>query len=171
MARKVKQIGLIEEQQSALESSYKSGDSHCFRQRCKMVLLKEEGYRSTEIATILNTNEMSVNNWINRFIKDGVKGLETKPGRGRKPILKEEHLPIVKAAIEQERQRLSQAQKIVEDSIGKPMSKETLTRFLKVITAVTSASESDQKENATKRITSAKQSNSNCWSSVVSRGK
>jgi transposase len=143
VARKVKQIGLSNEQQCALESGYKSGDSHCFRQRCTMVLLKEEGYRSTEIATILNTNEMSVNNWINRFIRDGLKGLETKAGRGRNPIVKEEHLPIVKAAIEQERQRLSQAQKIIEDSIGKGMSKETLTRFLKVITAVTSASESD----------------------------
>ena len=99
---------------------------------------------------------MSVNNWINRFVGNGLKGLETKAGRGRKPILQEEHLCIVKAAIEQERQRLSQAQKIVEDSIGRPMSKETLTRFLKVITAVTSASESDQKENVTKRITSAK---------------
>src|SRR3954466_11556780 len=126
-----------------------------------MVLLKGEGYRSTEIATILHTNEMSVNNWINRFINDGVKGLETKPGRGRKPILKEEHLSIVKVAIEQERQRLSQAQQIVEDSIGRPMSKATLSRFLKVITAVTSASENDQKENVTKRITSAKCSSFN----------
>jgi transposase len=168
VARKVKQIRLSEEQQSALESGYRSGDSHCFRQRCKMVLLKEEGYRSTEIATILSTNEMSVNNWINRFVKDGLKGLETKAGRGRKPILKEEHLSIVKAAVEQERQRLSQAQQIIEDSIGRPMSKETLSRFLKVITAVTSASENDQKENVTKRITSVKCSNFNCWSSVVS---
>jgi transposase len=161
MARKVKQIGLSEEQQCALERGYKSGDSHCYRQRCKMVLLKGEGYRSTEIATILHTNEMSVNNWINRFINDGVKGLETKPGRGRKPILQEEHLSIVKVAIEQERQRLSQAQQIIEDSIGRPMSKATLSRFLKVITAVTSASENDQKENVTKRITSAKCSSFN----------
>src|SRR3954447_10163314 len=122
MARKVKQIGLSEEQQCALENGYRSGDSHCFRQRCKMVLLKGEGYRSTEIATILNTNEMSVNNWINRFIRDGLKGLETKTGRGRKPILQEEHLFIVKAAVEQERQRLSQAQQIIENSIGRPMS-------------------------------------------------
>jgi len=136
-----------------------------------MVLLKEEGYRSAEIATILNTNEMSVNNWINRFVKDGLKGLETKTGRGRKPILQEEHLCIVKAAIEQERQRLSQAQQIIEDSIGRPMSKETLSRFLKLITAVTSASESDQKEDVTRGITRAKCSNSNYWSSVVSREK
>src|SRR3954471_13026416 len=104
MARKVKQIGLSEAQQCALERGYKSGDSHCFRQRCKMVLLKEEGYRSTEIATILSTNEMSVNNWLNRYVVDGLEGLKTKPGRGRNPILEKAHLSIVKAAIEQERQ-------------------------------------------------------------------
>ena len=138
MARKVKQIGLSEAQRCALENGYKTGDSHCFRQRCKMVLLKGEGYRSTEIATILRTNEMSVNNWIHRYEADGLEGLKTKPGRGRKPILQEEHLSIVKAAIEQERQRLSQAQKIIEGSIGRPMSKETLSRFLKLITALTS---------------------------------
>jgi len=171
MARKVKQIGLSAEQQGALESGYRTNDSHCFRQRCKMVLLKGEGYRSTEIATILHTNEMSVNNWINRYVADGVEGLKTKPGRGRKSILQEEHLPIVRGAIEQERQRLSQAQQIIEDSIGRPMSRETLSRFLKVITAVTSASESDPKESVTKGITSAKCSNSNYWSSVVNREK
>lgn len=43
----------------------------------------------------------------------------------------------MRTAVEQERQRLSQARKIVEENIGKKMSNETLTRFLKVITAVT----------------------------------
>lgn len=80
---------------------------------------------------------MSVNNWINRFEQQGVAGLQTKAGRGRKPILTYEDLPVVKAAIEQERQRLTQAQHLLEQQTGKRMSKETLTRFLKLITAVT----------------------------------
>jgi transposase len=80
---------------------------------------------------------MSVNNWINRFEQQGVAGLQTKAGRGRKPILTCEDLPVVKAAIEQERQRLTQAQHLLEQQTGKRMSKETLTRFLKLITAVT----------------------------------
>jgi hypothetical protein len=50
--------------------------------------------------------------------------------------LEEEHYKIVRAAVEQERQRLEQAKKIVEDNIGKTMSSSTLTRFLKVITVV-----------------------------------
>lgn len=80
---------------------------------------------------------MSVNNWIKRFEQQGVEGLKTKQGRGRKPILTPDHFCIVREAVEQERQRLRQAQKIIEQHIGKPMSKETLSRFLKGITAVT----------------------------------
>ena len=55
--------------------------------------------------------------------------LRTKVGQGRKPILAEAHLNIVKKAIEEERQRLSQARQIIENNIGKKMSNETLTRF------------------------------------------
>lgn len=137
MARKVKQISFSVEQKEALERGYKTGESHCYRQRCKMVLLKEEGYKSKEIGVIIGSCEMSINNWINRFIREGMKGLETKGGQGRKPILEEVHLSMVRAAVQQERQRLSQAQLIIEETIGKKMSKGTLTRFLKVITAVT----------------------------------
>ena len=126
MSRKVKEIVVSDEQKAALERGYKTGRSHCYRQRCKMVLLKQEGYRSTEIGHIVSSCEMSVNNWINRFITEGMQGLETKSGRGRKPVLEQEHLCVVKAAVQQERQRLSQAQLIIEAHIGKQMSRQTL---------------------------------------------
>lgn len=122
-----------------LEQGYKEGEKHVFRQRCKMVLLKAEGYTSKQVASILATNEISVHNWLKRYAAEGIEGLHTQKGQGRKPILEQqEHLAIVRAAVQQERQRLSQAQKIIEDSIGKKMSGQTLTRFLKVLTALTS---------------------------------
>jgi len=138
VARKVKQLSLSREQVAGLESGYKRGKSHCYRQRCRMVLLKSSGYSSKVIAGTTGTNEVSVNNWVNRYLKEGLKGLQTKSGRGRKPILEQGHIEIVKEAVQQERQRLSQAKKIIEDNIGRKMSRETLTRFLKTITAVTS---------------------------------
>lgn len=103
-----------------------------------MLLLKAEGYTAKQIADVLATNKVSVYNWLKRYAVAGIEGLHTKEGQGRKPILEEEHLAIVRAAIEQQRQRLSQARAIVEQNIGKKMSDETLSRFLKVITAVTS---------------------------------
>ena len=138
MARKSKPIQLSKSDRSELENSYKLSDHHCFRQRCKMILLKSEGYTSKKISNILNTNGISVHNWVKRYERDGIEGLRTKPGQGRKRILEEDHIDIVRAAVEQERQRLSQAQKIIEQNIGKKMSNETLTCFLEVITAVTS---------------------------------
>ena len=104
-----------------------------------MVLLKAEGYTSKEVSTILNTNEISVHNWLKRYAAEGMEGLQTRKGQGRKPILEQEHLSMVRAAVEQERQRLSQAQHIIEQNIGKKMSRKTLTRFLKLITALTNA--------------------------------
>lgn len=121
-----------------------------------MILLKADGYTSQEVAEVLSTNEISVHNWLKRYEIEGVEGLKTRAGKGRNPILKEEHLALVRIAVEEERQRLRKAQKIVEENIGKKMSGKTLTRFLKVITAVTNESGSDRKEVVTKLITTAK---------------
>lgn len=137
MARKSKELILSDEERKHLEQGYKTSDNHCYRQRCKMVLLKAAGYTLKQLAIMMGTNEISVHNWLKRYAAEGIEGLQTRKGQGRKPLLQEEHLRIVRAAIQQERQRLSQAQKIIEQNIGKKMSRETLTRFLKVITAVT----------------------------------
>jgi transposase len=162
---------LCEEARKLLEQGYKQSDNHCFRQRCKIVLLKAEGYSSKQVAAVLDTNEIRVHNWLKRYAAQGLEGLNTSAGQGRKPILEQAHLPVVRAAVEQERQRLSQAQKIIENTMGKKMSQQTLIRFLKNSTAVTNASESDQRAVVIRCITNAKSSSWNCWSSKVSRGK
>ena len=92
MARKSNQLNLSATDKQSLELGYKQDDNHCFRHRCKIVLLKSEGYTAKEVASILNTNNMSVHNWVNRFLLNGILGLRTKAGQGRKPILAEEHL-------------------------------------------------------------------------------
>lgn len=137
MGRKTIQIKLSDQEKEGLEIGYKTSSNHSLRHRCKIILLNNENYAVKEIASILDTNTISTYKWLNRFKAIGIKGLNTKAGQGRPPILEEKHLAIVRAAVEQERQRLSQARQIIEDNIGKKMSNETLTRFLKVITAVT----------------------------------
>lgn len=138
MGRKSTFKELSNEEKSLLELSHKKGEKHTLRQRCKIILLRNEGYTVADISKIMDTTMSSVNNWLSRYSSEGINGLHTKEGQGRKPILEEKHYKIVRAAVEQERQRLEQAKKIVEDNIGKTMSSSTLTRFLKVITAVTS---------------------------------
>lgn len=142
MGRKVKKLEVLLEMHVALEDGYKQGETPSFSRRCQMVLLKLQDYRSKEIASIADGREMSVNNWINRFETSGMEGLQTKEGRGRKPVLTADHLPMVRAAVQAERQRLSQARIIIETNSGKAMSRSTLSRFLKLITAATNESES-----------------------------
>jgi len=138
MGRKVKKLEVSSEVLDQLQQCYKGGSSCQESRRCHMILLKLEGYTSRQIGKLTGSCEMTTNNWINRFASDGMAGLQTKAGQGRKPILISDDLPLVRKAVEGERQRLSQAKMIVEAESGKRLSHKTLTRFLKVITAVTS---------------------------------
>ena len=92
---KTKIITLTAEQRAELEHGYRHGKTHGFRWRCQVILLKSEKRTSLEITEILGGCEMTINNWLKRYQKDGIRGLEVAPGRGRKSILKAEDLPTV----------------------------------------------------------------------------
>jgi transposase len=135
---KIKVLGLSEAQKQQLEMGYREGKSHAFRKRCQLVLLKEEGRTSKEVAGIVKMCEMSVNNWIQRYQHEGIEGLNTKEGRGRKPLLcKEKDSEAVRKAVQANRQSLSMAKAAFEAQGGAKVSDETLCRFLKVLTADT----------------------------------
>lgn len=128
---RIRQIILTEEERRALEAGYKHGKNHAFRKRCQLVLLKTEKRKSKEVAEIVGCCEVSVNNWLNRYEADGIAGLQTKEGRGRKSILREEDLAAVKKAVKANRQRLSLAKADLETELGKEFSEKTLGRYLK----------------------------------------
>ena len=63
--------------------------------RLRTVLLAKQGFTAPEIATCTGFSRRSVQEWVARYNRAGAAGLETKPGRGRKPPLtseEEEHL-------------------------------------------------------------------------------
>ncbi|MFP5043128.1 helix-turn-helix domain-containing protein, partial [Parasediminibacterium sp. JCM 36343] len=122
-----------------LEHCFRTDSRHCVRQRCQMVLLKAKGFSSSKIGNLTGYSRVSVDGWVRRFEKLGLSGLYTKHGRGRKAILSNDDLGIVRDAVIEERQRLSQAKLLIEQGLGKQFSQRTLTRFLKSITAITSA--------------------------------
>ena len=138
---RIRQIVLTDEDREALEQGYKYGESHAFRKRCHLVLLKTEKRKSKEVAGIVGCCEVSVNNWLNRYEAEGIEGLKTKEGRGRKSILKEEDLAAVKEAVKANRQRLSIAKAELEAELGKEFSEKTLGRFLKNMLQAINASE------------------------------
>lgn len=143
MGRTIK-IELNEKQRAELEQSYRNGNTHVFRLRCQMVLLKADGRKSQEIADILGLCQQAVNGWLWRYKNDGIKGLQTKPGQGRVPILKlSQDAASVRLSVAEHRQRISQARAELEQNLGKQFSDRTLRRFLKNCVADINASATD----------------------------
>jgi transposase len=146
---KTKVIELTTEQRAALEKGYRRGISHAFRMRCQMVLLKSEQRSSLEVSNILGCCEMVVNSWLSRYEEEGIKGLETRPGRGRKPKLSTQnplHLQTVKAKIARHPQSVKTVVAKLEEELNVAMHPDTLKRFLKklVIASVASGRVSNQ---------------------------
>jgi len=141
---KIRTIELSAAQRQDLEQGYRSGKVHAYRQRCQAVLLKSEGRNSAQVGQLLKMKPVTVNNWLNRYQQEGISGLATKPGRGRKPVLEPARdLEQVRAAVVAERQRLSQAKLLLEQQLGKEFSLKTLRRFLKKLSAATNGSEKE----------------------------
>lgn len=135
---KVKVIKVDEKQKAELEKGYREGASHALRQRCHLILLKSKGQTSLEVAQVLGYCEMAVNNWVKRYLAEGIEGLKTRPGRGGKPILKAEtDLEKVREAVSRNRQRLSLVRAELEAELGKSFSTKTLNRFIKKTIAAT----------------------------------
>ena len=117
-----------------LEQGFKTGKTHAYRIRCQLVLLKSENRKSKEVAKIVKMCEMSVNNWLARYADEGIEGLKTKKGRGRKPLInKTTDEVLVLASVKANRQRLQTAKAEWEAESGKSVSRDTLRRFLKVL--------------------------------------
>ena len=138
----IKHLKLSERQRTELEKGYQAGKSHGLRQRCQMMLLKSESRSSLEVAEILGCCEVVVNTWMKRYESEGLAGLATKAGRGRKAILHEqEDLAQVRQAVQANRQRLSLAKAELETALEKQMSTKTLERYVKKMLVVINASE------------------------------
>jgi len=107
--------------------------------RCHSVLLKAEGYTSKQVAALTDMCHISVNSWLARYKKEGIEGLKTKPGRGRKPILDTtEDKQAVLSLVKENRQRLSAAKAAWEAENDKTLSTATFRRFLKSLAEGTS---------------------------------
>jgi len=78
---------LSETAKSALEQGARTGKTSCFRTRCEVILLKAMGLTSEEVGKFTTMTYVRVNAWTKRYKEEGIDGLETKPGRGRKAVL------------------------------------------------------------------------------------
>jgi transposase len=73
VARKAKTLMLTEEATAMLKREYRTGKTHSYRQRCRMILLKADGQRSKDIASQVSSCQVSVNSWVRRYEAEGIK--------------------------------------------------------------------------------------------------
>jgi transposase len=123
---------LEQEAKTELDKRFRTDKSHAVRMRCQVILLKAEGRHSKEVARIVKMCEMSVNNWLSRYKAEGISGLLTKPGRGRKPLIfSEQEQKSALDLIKLNRQKLQTAKAEWEAQQGKAIGRDAFRRFLK----------------------------------------
>ena len=131
--RKAVRLELNEAQRMELERGYRMGAEHCFRMRCLALLLKADGLSAAEVGERTGMEQHTVTKLFNRYKKEGIKGLETRPGRGRKPIMDCSDEEAVRRAIEQDRQSVNKAREAWQQASGKDASESTFKRFLSAL--------------------------------------
>ena len=75
-------LDLTDDERAALEKGHRHGNSHAFRIRCHMILLKAERLPSTQIATQLGFCMMTVNGWVKRYQAQGIARPGDQAGPG-----------------------------------------------------------------------------------------
>ena len=135
MGRKSKYIeNLSEAEKNSLKKGYSHGKSPLYRRRCHGILLSHSGKSAKELSDLFQVNTQSVREWLLLWEKQGIKGLELKPERGRKPKLdssQSKHVDTVKTLIKNEPKNLSKVIIQIENILKIEVCKKTLKRFLK----------------------------------------
>ena len=123
-------LELDEAQRKELERGYRNGASHCYRMRCLTVLLRADGTTLERVGERTGMGLQAVRNWVGRYKAEGVKGLETRPGRGRKPTMDGTDEAAVRLAVGRDRQSVDQAREAWQRASGKRAGESTSKRFL-----------------------------------------
>lgn len=83
-------------------------------QRYKSILLKSSRKLTSEITEIFDVTVPTVCAQIKRYKENGIKGLETHPGQGRKPITDYSDKELIRKTIEEDHQSVSKAREALE---------------------------------------------------------
>jgi transposase len=145
-------LALTAEQKQALGGWIRShAIAPVVRLRCQIILLKAQGRTAQDIGSIVGMCPLSVHHWIGRYRSEGIRGLLTKKGQGRKALLTiVEDAPAVLQSVNEHRQSVKAAKAGYEASGGKKVSEDTFRAFLKALATPISECESGWVKSRTK---------------------
>jgi len=114
-----------------LEEGYKNNNHHQFKIRCHCLLLSNQGYDMSSLAKIFGITQPSITHWFDSWEGAGIVGLQNKKGQGRKFILTQTDVPVIKAKVQANPQELKKVKEELKEELKKDFSQKTLERFLK----------------------------------------
>lgn len=122
-------------EKAILEQEKKYGKSEDYRKRCHAILLSHRGYTVDQIVDFLEVSKGSVYKWFSTWRKDGLEGLKTKSGQGRKPTLRLDNADHVKGVKKAARKAVEEGTNLLleiqqELEIEEPLTKRMLSLFL-----------------------------------------
>ncbi len=129
---KVRELSKIDLE--SLENGYQNDIKHRFRQRCKGILLSNDGFSVSEIALILEKQKDTIYGWIKSFEAFGIEGLRTAKGQGAKAkldSLSSAQQERLKELLGRESQNLKKICAVLSDEFGFKVGKWMLVRYIK----------------------------------------
>lgn len=139
MSRKEKHIALTETERLTLREGSKYHPKPEFRVKCQGLLLNHTGMGFKAIATHFGVNHNTVGNWVKAWETVGIAGLCRKNGQGRKLILSINnalHRDLLDKTVATHRQNVKAIRSELVKELARPMSSDTVKRFLKKILTV-----------------------------------
>lgn len=142
---------LTEVERATLREAMADGPNARVRQRAQAVYGSDQGFRIGQLAVLLDADRDTVSAWLDRWERDGLRGLYDAPRPGRPMIYTLEEQHQLRAWVDAEPRQLKQAQARLAEATGKRASGATLKRVLKKSTATaTSAAGAVSKTDAMK---------------------
>ncbi len=132
---------LTGQQVEQLRQTIRESQNNVLKKRCQCVLYSYYGLTVSELMDMFAVDRRSIYNWMNRWSEDGVQGLMDKPGRGLKPKLNpddQQHVEKVIQAMMTFPKEPRQALQQINHQLPKPVSQDTLRRFVKKISRIDS---------------------------------
>ena len=126
---------LTEEERATLRAAMAYGPSARVRQRAQAVYGSDQGFRIGSLAVLLDVDRDTVSAWLERWERDGLRGLYDAPRPGRPMIYTPEEQQQLREWVDAEPRQLKQAQARLAEASGKRASGATLKRILKKSTA------------------------------------
>ncbi|WP_128548340.1 helix-turn-helix domain-containing protein [Larkinella soli] len=124
-----------------LRQTIRESQNNVLKKRCQCVLYSYYGLTVSELMEMFSVDRRSIYNWMNRWQKGGLQGLQDKPGRGLKPKLNpadKQHVEKVMQALMSFPKEPRQVLQQINHQLPKPISQDTLRRFVKKISRMDS---------------------------------